>query len=288
MLSRIAPNTYSSVPRLIEVIPPESEPIGIQDYLNVANLKIKTNKDNFKSKLVSARILVENFSGNPLVTRTVDQVVDYDENDPPVEIRLRQNPVRKINSIYVTDPFNVETLVDPLVYIFYRVKLPNGYVALNTGKVWPGIIAEREGIRINCVCGFATPVASIDTTANTITALRHPYENGDIVRLSMAYLDDGQTPILPSPFKLSTNYYAIGVSGDTLQLAATLSGSAIDITDIGAGKLFLGEIPANHLRAVMITAAWDYLKDESDQTDSIGRTGLPKAAIDLIARIPRI
>ncbi len=87
---------------------------------------------------------------------------------------------------------------------------------------------------------------------------------------------------------MGVNYYAVNVAGDTLQLSDTVGGSPLQIADPGSGQVFLGEIPDNLVRAVMVAAAFDFLKDEADEKDIIGNTGLPKAAIDLIARPPRI
>ena len=45
---------------------------------------------------------------------------------------------------------------------------------------------------------------------------------------------------MPAGLSTNTNYYAIGVSGDTPQLPATSGGSAIDITGTGTGTHFIG------------------------------------------------
>ena len=86
------------------------------------------------------------------------------------------------------------------------------------------------------VAAVATPLATgvngdINITANTITIAAHKYATGVKVAAST-------TTTLPSPLT-ATNYWAIVIDANTIQLATTLahalSGTAIDITDYGVG-----------------------------------------------------
>lgn len=67
-----------------------------------------------------------------------------------------------------------------------------------------------------------------DDTNDTITAVNHGLFNGDLVALTT-------TDTLPDPLAVGTDYYVINRTDDTLQLATTANGSAIDVTDTGTG-----------------------------------------------------
>jgi len=261
MLSEPSERRYITIPELREVTPPIGEPLGIQDYLNAANVKIKTQKDNLAQKIVMARQAVEEYTGRALVTRVVDQIISYDIEQPMDILTLRMPPVRKINGVYIYDPYGNESLVASTVYFKSMTSDPYTTIGLFPGQIWGSFLADFEAFRINTVCGYSTLVTSIDVISNVITATGHPYTNGEIVRLQLAY-DDDTAPLVPGGLALFTNYYAINVSGDNLQLAATPIGAAIDITDEGSGKIFLGEIPEKLRRAILITAANDFLQDE--------------------------
>lgn len=267
MLSEPSPRKYVTIPELREVLPPIGEPLGIQDYLNANNVKIKTHQDNLAQKIVMARQAIEEYTGRALVTRTVDQIIDYDIEAPMDILTLRMPPVRKINAVYIYDPYGNESLVAPTVYFKSMISDPYTTIGLFPGQIWGSFLADFEAFRINTICGYSTLVTAIDTTTDVITAAGHPYANGDIVRLQLAY-DDATAPVVPGGLAIFTNYYAVNVSGDDLQLAATVNGSPIDITDIGAGKIFLGEIPEKLRRAILITAANDFLQDELASEDS--------------------
>lgn len=72
-------------------------------------------------------------------------------------------------------------------------------------------------------------VFSADPALDQFTAVGHPLANGEIVTLenSGGQLPDGLTKL--------TEYYVIGVSGSTFQLARTSGGGALDVLDAGTG-----------------------------------------------------
>jgi hypothetical protein len=305
MIERQDIRKRTGIPKLIPVLPPESYPLGVQDYLGYANIKLLTQKILLSDKIKAAVQNIENWTGRALITRTVDQLLDYDPQDNPTgiplymtsavgEIDLRVPPVRLVTQVNVRDPFRVETLVAPAVYKLMTVNDPYTKLIVTLGNVWPGILSDLESIRITTICGYATKITGIDTSvsplAGTISVSNgNPYTNGDVFRISSSLGDIGDPlPVLPVGLAYDTNYLVINVSGNSFQLTDIL-GNPITISTAGTGKLYAGEIPKNLLRAVMITAVKDFLGDESDETSTDSdSSGLPKRARDLCSPYKRI
>jgi hypothetical protein len=73
-------------------------------------------------------------------------------------------------------------------------------------------------------------ISSVDTGTDTLTSNAHGYKNGTIVQIAA-------TTTLPAPFVALTDYFVIGVTTNTFQLASTFLGSAINITTSGSGTI---------------------------------------------------
>lgn len=286
MLGNPIDRRYVTIPQVKIVVPSNGTPLGIQDYLNAANIKIKKHVDNLNQKLSMAVEVVEDHTGRALLTRTVDQLIDYDVTAHMDILTLREAPVRKVVEIAVRDPFGNETIVAPTAYFTSDTRDPYTTVGLFPGQIWGSFLTDFEAFRVRTISGYSTLVSAIDTATNTLTAVGHPYQDGDIVRFQQAYQDE-TAPIMPTGLSVFTNYYAINVATDTLQISATSGGSAIDLTDSGAGKLFIGEIPEKIRRAIMIAAVSDYLEDEFDSTGKPG-SSMPVEVKDLLRRYKRV
>lgn len=78
------------------------------------------------------------------------------------------------------------------------------------------------------------PLTAVGTftaaTSNTCTLARHPFSNGDRVRVS-------SSTTLPAGLAAATNYFIISAdrAAGTFELSATSGGAAVDITDTGTG-----------------------------------------------------
>lgn len=83
--------------------------------------------------------------------------------------------------------------------------------------------------------GSPVTVSSINTGTDTLTATAHGLSNGNVVQIFT-------TSGLPAPLANSTDYFVTGATTNTLQLAATEGGSAIDITSAGSGTITLKTI----------------------------------------------
>lgn len=70
--------------------------------------------------------------------------------------------------------------------------------------------------------------ADVSAAADTVSIEAHPFHDRDVVQLST-------TGTLPAPLAVLTDYHVTGRTADSLQLAATSGGAAIDLTDAGTG-----------------------------------------------------
>lgn len=89
---------------------------------------------------------------------------------------------------------------------------------------------------IGSVTSSSGIVAETSTGANTFTFDGHGLETGDAI--TVRAVEGGS---LPAPLSADTTYYAIRVSNSKFELAATLSGSAIDITTVGDSMVIARE-----------------------------------------------
>lgn len=90
---------------------------------------------------------------------------------------------------------------------------------------------KSDGIGSVDACSVSKTFASatdVSTTDNTLTITGHGLVNNEVVTLTTS-------DTLPTGLALATNYYVIVVDADTISLAATEDGDAIDITAVGTG-----------------------------------------------------
>lgn len=147
------------------------------------------------------------------------------------EMRLKA-PLRKVTGITYLDEAAATQTLSTSSYVVEYDEVP-GCVELAYLATWPVTYEHPQAVTVDFVAGYATPF-TVNATTNILTATGHPIATGDVVRLC------NTGGALPAGLSTNTNYYAIAVSGDTLQLSATSGGSAIDITGTGTGTHFIG------------------------------------------------
>ncbi len=141
-------------------------------------------------------------------------------------------PLRKVTAITYLDAANETQTLASSDYVVDAGEL-QGVISQAYGVTWPSTYDHPQAVTVDFVAGYATPF-TVNATTNIVTATGHPIATGDVVRLS------NTGGALPAGLAINTNYYAIGVSGDTLQLSLTSGGAAIDITGTGTGTHFIG------------------------------------------------
>jgi len=176
--------------------------------------------------ITAARVHAEGATGRAMVTQSMRATFERFG-----EMRLKA-PLRKVTGItYMDQAADTQTL-SASSYVVEYDEVP-GCVELAYLATWPVTYDHPQAVTVDFVAGYATPF-NVNATTNVLTATGHPIATGDVVRLC------NTGGALPAGLSTNTNYYVIGVSGDTLQLSATSGGSAIDITGTGTGTHFIG------------------------------------------------
>lgn len=114
-------------------------------------------------------------------------------------------------------------------------------------------------------------VGAGDVTANTLTSTAHGFTNGQKVRV---FKENPQTGVMPVPIVEITEYYLVGVAANTMQLALTRGGAAIDITGQATGNLLVCPLP-------------DYLTLDNDGNVT-GKSNTPQEISDAIGSLAEV
>jgi hypothetical protein len=117
----------------------------------------------------------------------------------------------------------------------YTFTVPAGVTVLYVG-LWSAITAGtfRGFVPAGSAARRAFSVDAADVTANTLTSATHGLVNGNQVAV-WPTIGAG----LPAPLAEGIVYFVVGATADTLQLALTSGGAAIDLTAIGDGDIQL-------------------------------------------------
>lgn len=262
---------------LTVVTPPRAEPMGLAE----AKLHLRVDPDMtdddglIQVLIAAARESVEDGSWKALVTRELELTLDvWPKMD---RITLPLGPLRKVVSLSHTDTQGAAAEVPVADYVA-DTKSKQPRVSLAYGKSWPSVTLQPvNGVSLQFVAGYATPF-TVDAGTDTLTAPGHPYANGDRVRLS----NSGGS--LPGGLEAMTDYYVVGATSTTLQLAATAGSQAIDITSAGNGAHFLGEIPARARQAMLLLIGHWYEHREEVNVGNIV-TEMPDGAKSLLRQL---
>lgn len=147
-------------------------------------------------------------------------------------IHLPAGPVQTIVAIIYVDTAGETVTLDAARYRA-GPKAGAGLVTPARGYSWPATYDDEGSVTIEYVAGGAAPITAVDATSNTLTISGRTLAVGDRVTL---WTDDA----LPAPLVASRAYWVVDVDGQTIQLATTEDGDAINLTDVGDGQSFLG------------------------------------------------
>jgi uncharacterized phiE125 gp8 family phage protein len=242
---------------------PAREPIHLAEAK--LHLKIDETLDDqgIRDRISAARQHAENSwaAGWQLVTATYDLQFDCFPHYS-YAIELPWPPLQSVVSITYIDTAGVTQTLDPSKYIVDAPTDWPGRIAIAYGQSWPSTRQIINAVTIRFIAGFATPFIA-DATTNTFAALGRIFTNNDVVRLS------NSGGILPTPLIIDTDYHVISASGAAFQLSLTQGGAAIDITNIGSGTHFLGNVPREILQGILIDTT-DF--EENREATVIGTT----------------
>lgn len=90
-------------------------------------------------------------------------------------------------------------------------------------SVLNGLVKVNESATV-----ISDPTFTVNATTNILNSIGHGLNNGDDVTLK-------SSGTLPAGLSSQQKYYVINATANTLQLSEVANGSAIDITDTGAG-----------------------------------------------------
>lgn len=232
-----------------------------------AHLRVDTTDDDtyITALIKAARQHGEDFTRRALILQTWELILDAWPSDDTIVIPLP--PLRSIVSVKYKDSDGTESTLAASEYIVNTGEEP-GKVVLGYGKTWPSdTLYPTRAITVRFKAGYAVSFTA-NATTDVLTATGHPYVDTDMLQL---YNTGGA---LPAGLTADTDYYARDVSGNTLKLAATSGGTAIDITGAGTGIHFLGEVPMAIKQAIMILAAEMYEQREVSIIGSVVREAL--------------
>ena len=218
-------------------IPPTAEPVSVTEA--EAHSRIDTTDTYSANRIAAARGWLEDLVWRALVLRTIEERYD----GFPAVIRPQRSPLRAVASIQYLDGANALQTLASSEYIVDAYSEP-GRIQPACGEVWPSTYSEINAVRVTYRAGHVVPFTAVAAT-DVVTAVGHWYADGDPVPI---WNTGGAVPAGLS----AGTYYARDVSGDTLKLAATSGGAAVDIEGTGTGTHFLGELPPNLRWALLL------------------------------------
>lgn len=116
------------------------------------------------------------------------------------------------------------------------VRAPFRSIVNRTRWIWARI-EEVIGKFTPMSAVIPTSIEAVITASNTIEITGHGLSDTDPVRILP--IDDAT---LPDPLFATNVYYVVNATADTIKLAATSGGSAIDLTTAGSGTLYLVKV----------------------------------------------
>lgn len=229
---------------------PTAEPFHVDEVRHRLRIGFSDDDNDLRLMIAAARQHVERKTGQSLLRQSWDVAYDDFPHSDHDGFRLPGAPLRAVSSVtYHDEDLSTSSTFSSSSYQVDVLKMPPELV-LKDGEGWPtDDLRESSGVVIRTVEGYEVP-CSVDADSDVVTATGHWFSDGDLVRIRAS---GGSGAAVPDGLAADTDYYVRDVSGDTLKLAATSGGTAIDLTTTGTGSLFIGpeHVPAI-LRAYML------------------------------------
>jgi len=237
-------------------IGPGAEPISLTEAKAHCRVDGADDDATITALIAVARAHAESVTNRAMITQSLRSTFAC----WPDRIDLKA-PLRKVTAITYLDAANASQTLATTEYTADLSELP-GIVGQSYAGVWPATYSHPAAVTVDFVAGCATPFTA-NATTNVLTATGHPFANGDIVRLH------NSGGALPAGLD-QTSYYAVGVSGNTLQVSLTEGGAAVDITGAGTGTHYAGgpDDSAWHaMRQAMLLMIGEWFKNREHTSD---------------------
>jgi uncharacterized phiE125 gp8 family phage protein len=181
--------------------------------------------------IAAARSAIELALGVSIGQQTIEDTHDF----WPACFHLRRHPVHSISSIKYVDDDDVEYTVDSAIYFLDSVREPR--VVLKSDETWTDdALRPAAAIKVRYVCGYGEELSvTADATGDTLGASAHGLYDGQDVLL--------RATTVPGGLAVDTRYWVRDAAANTFKVAATMNGTAIDITSAGSGVVVAAGIP---------------------------------------------
>jgi hypothetical protein len=270
MLSPIPYKKLSKQLRTLRTVDAAAEPVTLADYqasIRMGGLKIP--QSIFDVKIRSARRLCEKYLGVAFVSQMFTAVMELPpgmvsaigsvlarfEGYIPQSIELLYAPLRQVSQVSVIDDTGTVNVCPPSIYWVGQQR-----ISLLDTQVWPDTAGRAfETFNVNYTSGCTIPFTAAGATLTTLQP--HGLVNGTAQRTWTNA--DGS---LPTGFVPHVDYYVVGATAYTFGLAATPGGSAIATSGAAVGNSFVGALPENYFRAILMTAAEDFYPEKKKST----------------------
>jgi len=205
------------------------------------------------SIIAAARGHIETFCRRALVLQTRRLLLDCF----PACIQIPRSPLRAVSSIQYLDTAGALQTLDPTLYRVDKESKP-GRITPAYGAVWPSSQYVMHAVQVAYTCGHLIPFTA-DPATDVLTAAGHGFANGD--QSQVATLGGA----IPPGLAAATNYFVRDATADTLKLAATSAGAALDITGAGNVPNVLGLLEKEIEIALQILVQYFEQRDADDK-----------------------
>ena len=283
---------------------PITEPLSlVEAKLHARVTASQTQEDSLINALVAAaRDYAQNKTQRQLIAARYQYVLDsfpgpgvtgvsyvpwgHTFGLPGNAIVLPIGPALEIESIKYTDMSGtVKTLTAGTDYVVTGLNSEQPVrITPPFGQVWPpNVLPQIGSVIVTFKAGMCAPVTSVDTAANTITVQGwKTLAVNDVVRLFVRDKASAGDGTLPAPLKALTDYYVQSVvSTGVYTLSASSGGAAIDITNVGGGDIFVGDLPQGMLSWLRLSVTTMYENRTAVLLDQrITQAALPPEFLD--------
>lgn len=254
---------------------PTKEPIHLEEAKLHRRVDSSDEDEFIKACITAARFHAEAITWRKYVLSTYVQHFDIF----PKKIKLHHPPVKQVVSVKYIDSNNA---IQTLPTSAYHVDLHSEPACIEpaNGYSWPGVKDRLNAVFVEYKAGYLVPV-EVDATSNTLNNADHPFNDGDVVQISIS---GGSTKSAPSGLAENANYYVVNASSSGVSLSTSAGGGAIDIDNVGVGDVFLGIIPASDRIAMLLLAGHFFENREQVMTayTDVEAIQLPFGATELL------
>lgn len=228
-----------------QITAPTCEPLDLAEVK--AHLRVDISDDDalIAGLISSARDYVERETHNQLVTAKWKKTHKYLHKRKQL---LPTHPTAYVDGIVYLDQAGTTNTMATTVYDVLSDRMP-AQIVLGYLQIWPANMrCQENSVIITYTAGYIAPM-TVSASADTVTVTNRTYTNGNVVRLS------NSGGALPGGLTANRDYYVINASGgtaSTFQLSTTANGSAVDITGDGTGLSFVGVLPPDLRRAMLL------------------------------------